>query len=259
MDQLPPYFFYIAAAVIGLELGGLSSIFIQRWIDNVPICRPGRSICPACQSKLEWRDTLPIMSYFLLRGRCRHCQARIGAQYLLVEISCLAWSLALVNLHGFSLAWGIHLVLGTMLIAGSFIDFETFLLPDRITLGGTSLALATAFLLKTPGWQSAMIGCLVGALAFWVIERLYVWRGKFGVGLGDVKLMAMIGAMVGVEGLPVTIVLTGVLSYLALGIMALRMGRDVFAKPIPYGPFLSLGCMLSILYGKQILVWWGRM
>lgn len=256
MELIPSWLYILIAAVIGLEFGGLATIFIQRWIDEKPILTPGRSRCPCCEEKLDWCDTIPVLSYFLLKGRCRHCDASIGGQYLLVELSCLAWSLALLDLHGPSLAWGVHFVLGCMLIAGSFIDFETFLLPDRITLGGTGLALAASLFLETPGWQGALLGAVAGALIFWIIERYYTWRNKFGIGLGDVKLMCMIGAMVGISGLPLTILLTGLASYIALGAMALKSGREVFAKAIPYGPFLSLGCMLYILYGEQIMRWW---
>lgn len=166
MDVVPLWIFYCAAGVIGLELGGLASIFIQRWIDELPICKPGRSRCPSCEQKLSWRDTIPVVSYFLLRGRCRYCGASIGSQYVLVEISCMAWSLAVAYGFGLSAEWATYLILGTMLIAGSFIDFETFLLPDRITLGGTALALAASFFLPKArpfrtrcSVQSSAVGC----------------------------------------------------------------------------------------------------
>ncbi len=86
--------FYLAAGVIGLELGSLTTIFIQRWIDEVPILKPGGSRCPSCEHKLGMLDTIPLVSFIVLRGRCRHCDESIGGQYILVELSCMAWALA---------------------------------------------------------------------------------------------------------------------------------------------------------------------
>ncbi len=259
MDLIPNWIFYLMAAVLGLELGGFATIFIQRWIDEKPILKPGRSRCPSCEEQLDLRDTIPLLSYFLVGGRCRHCDAPIGSQYMLVEISCMAWSLALAYHHGLTPEYGVHLILGVMLIAGSFIDFETFLLPDRITIGGTAIALGSSFFMESPGWQDAFLGAVAGGLSFWLIERYYTLRNRFGVGLGDVKLMCLIGALVGLSGLPLTIVLIAAASYVPLCIMAFRHGWAVFTKKLPYGPFISLGGMLYILYGEQIMQWWKAM
>ncbi len=257
MDIIPLWIFFLIAAALGLELGGLATIFIQRWIDEAPILKPGRSQCPSCQCKLSWHDTIPLLSYFLLKGRCRHCEASIGGQYMLVEISCLAWSLALAYLYGPSLAWGIYLVLGTLLIAGSFIDFETFLLPNRITQGGTVLALCASFFLPHLGWQDAIIGSLFGGIFFWVLQQGYrLWRKEEGLGTGDVKLMYMIGAITGLSGLPFTILAAAITSALASIIYMLRPDGEGFKTRIPFGPFLSLGCMLYVLYGEQAMRWW---
>lgn len=260
MDVIPLWAFYFGAAALGLELGGLATIFIQRWIDEVPILKPGRSRCPSCDEKLDWRDTVPILSYLLLKGKCRHCEAVIGPQYLLVELSCLAWSLALANQYGMSLDWGIYLVLGTMLIAGSFIDFETFLLPDRITLGGSALALAACFVLENPGWQNGVIGAVAGGGFFWVLQQGYrLWRGEEGLGTGDVKLMVMIGAMTGISGLPLTILAAAATSGVGSVVYMLRPGGKGLKTRIPFGPFLSLGCLLYVLYGEQVMRWWMSM
>jgi len=257
MDAIPTWIFYIIAAVAGLELGGLATIFIQRWIDEQPILKPGRSMCPACEHKLSWLDTIPVLSYFLLGGRCRHCDDRIGGQYMLVEISCMAWSLALAFHFGMTLYWPIHLVLGCMLIAGSFIDFETFLLPNRITFGGAVLAVAASFVLENPGWQDAILGAVFGGMFFWILQQAYrLWRKEEGLGTGDVKLMLMVGAMTGLTGLPLTILAAAVTSALASAFYVLRPGGEGLKTRIPFGPFLSLGCMVYVLYGEPIMRWW---
>jgi len=258
MDLIPNWIFYLVAAVAGLELGGLATIFIQRWIDEKPILKPWCSACPACEAKLGWRDTVPVLSYLLLKGRCRHCGEAIGGQHMLVEISCLAWSLALAHTFGLSVDWGVYLILGTMLIAGSFIDFEIFMLPDRITLGGAVLALAACFVLESPGWESGVLGAVAGGLFFWVLQLTYrLLRNEEGVGTGDVKLMLMIGAMVGLRGLPLTILIAALTSAVGSVFFVLRSGGEGVKTRIPFGPFLSLGCLLYLLYGKQISGWLG--
>ena len=258
MDAIPTWAFYLIAAVAGLELGGLATIFIQRWIDEQPILRPGSSKCPRCNARLAWRDTIPVLSFLLLRGRCRHCGAAIGPQYLLVELSCMAWALASAYTYGPSPEWGVYLVLGVMLVAGSFIDFETFLLPDRITLGGAAVALAASFFLdRGPTWQDALLGAAVGAGLFWVVQQLYrLWRKQEGLGTGDVKLMAMIGAMTGLAGLPLTILVGSVTGAVGSIFYMLRPGKGGIRGRVPYGPFLSLGCMVYLLYGPQLMRWW---
>ncbi|QGY40507.1 prepilin peptidase [Pseudodesulfovibrio cashew] len=257
MEYVPLWAFYLGAAVLGLELGGLATIFVQRWMAESPILRPGRSRCPVCGEKLGWRDTIPLLSYFLLRGRCRHCDTAIGLQYPLVEVACLAWSLALAHVDGMTLAWGVHLVLGCMLIAGSIIDFETFLLPNRITLGGAALALAACFVLDKPGWQNGVLGAVAGGGFFWVLQQGYrLWRKDEGLGTGDVKLMLMIGAMTGLTGLPLTVLAAAVTSAVGSVIFMLRPEGRGLKTRIPFGPFLSLGCMLYILYGEPVMRWW---
>ena len=257
MDAIPTWLFYLIAGVAGLELGGLSTIFIQRWIDEKPILRPGKSTCPSCDCKLSLVDTIPLLSYLLLRGQCRHCEASIGPQYMLVEISSLAWSLAIAHHFGPSWAWGVYLILGVMLIAGSFIDFETFLLPNRITLGGAGIAIAASFFLTHPGWEQAILGAAAGGGFFWLIQHAYRFiRGEEGLGSGDVKLMLMLGAMVGLKGLPLTILIASGTSAIGVFFYVFRSEDGDSKTRIPFGPFLSLGGMLYVLYGEWIMQWW---
>lgn len=257
MDTVPTWLFYIIAAVAGLELGGLATIFIHRWIDEKPILRPGSSTCPACDCKLGWLDTIPVISFFLLKGQCRHCEASIGPQYMLVELSCFAWSMAIAHHFGFGWLWAAYLVLGIMLVAGSFIDFETMLLPNRITLLGAAAALGTAFIPGGLGWQQAVLGAAAGGGFFWVVQHGYrLMRGEEGLGSGDVKLMLMVGAMVGLKGLPLTVLIASGTSAVGCAIIVFRAQKDRKHLRIPFGPFLSLGAMLYVLYGEALLLWW---
>ena len=257
--DIPLWFFFLIAGAAGLELGGLATIFIQRWIDEQPILKPGRSQCPGCGCRLAWRDTIPLLGYFLLKGRCRHCGRPIGAQYVLVELSCLAWSLALAHHFGPEQwpSYAVFLVLGCMLVAGSFIDFETMLLPDRITLGGAALALAASFVLPEPGWRDSVAGAVGGGAFFWAVQQGYrLWRKEEGLGTGDIKLVAMIGAMTGLSGLPLAVLAAAVTSGLASLVYMFRPGGKGLRTRIPFGPFLALGCMLTVLYGEPVMRWW---
>jgi len=259
MEAIPRWLFLLIAAVAGLELGGLATVFIRRWIEERPILRPFGSVCPACGHALAWLDTVPVLGYLLLRGRCRHCGARIGGQYLLVELSCLAWGVALAHRFGPDQwpAFVIFLVLGCLLVAGSFIDIEPVLLPNRITLGGAALALAASFVLDEPGWRDAMAGAVVGAAILWLLQQGYrLWRGEEGVGTGDVKLMAMIGAMTGLSGLMPTLLIASGLFWLGTITCMFRPGCKGLKTMIPFGPSLALGCMIYVLYGGPILRWW---
>ncbi|WP_419785044.1 prepilin peptidase [Pseudodesulfovibrio sp.] len=259
MDLIPRWIFYCIAGAAGLELGGLSTVFIRRWIEEKPLFRPFGSQCPVCGSKLQWRDTIPLLSYLLLRGKCRHCGAHIGSQYMLVEISCMAWGVALAQRFGPEQwpAFVVFLVLGCMLVAGSFIDIETLLLPDRITLGGTGLALAASFFLDEPGWRDAMAGAAVGAAFFWIMQQGYrLWRKEEGLGTGDIKLVAMIGAMTGLTGLPPTLLIAAVFYGGGMIACMLRQNPERRGGMIPFGPALALGGMIYILYSAPILYWW---
>ncbi|WP_243544239.1 prepilin peptidase [Pseudodesulfovibrio tunisiensis] len=254
---IPQWIFLVAAAVAGLELGGIATVFIHRWIAEQPIFRPFGSTCPYCENRLEWRDTIPLISYLLLRGRCRHCNMPIGPRYVLTELACCALSVALAHQFGPTLSWLVYLVFGVMLASASFIDFETFLLPDRITLGGTALALGAGFVLPRPGWEQAVLGALVGAGMFWILQQGYkLLRGQDGLGTGDVKLMGFIGAIVGVQGLPFTILAGGIAGLAGSLAYMVRPGAKGVQTRVPFGPFLSLGCLLYLLLGPSITLWW---
>jgi leader peptidase (prepilin peptidase)/N-methyltransferase len=160
--------------------------------------------------------------------------------------------------YGLSIEWLVYLLLGTMLIAASFIDFEIGLLPDRITIGGTVLAFGASFILADgPHWQDAVLGALVGGGFLWVLHYGYqLWRKDIGIGLGDVKLTCMIGALTGINGVVFTFIVGGLAGYIGVGITLLRSKDQGEDKLFPYGPFLSLGCMIYILYGEPLLRWW---
>ena len=254
--DIPMWLFLCGAAVAGLVLGGLSTVFIHRWIVERPILDPIHCFCPTCEHPLSLADSLPLIGFILCRGRCRHCGASIGLRYPLVELVSMVWALALALHYGPTPSFAAYLVLGQMLMTGSFIDFETYLLPNRVTLGGAGLALAASFVLPQPGWVQAVLGALAGGGFFWVLQQGYrLWRKEEGLGTGDVKLMFMIGALTGLQGLPFAVLCGALIGLLGSVVYMIRSGTGL-ATRIPFGPFLALGGLIYLLVGRDAMAWW---
>lgn len=255
--------FATLSTLLGLALGGPATVLVTRWD------KPGMSlsespwpICPDCGRRLSWRETLPLVGYLAQKGRCRGCGKRISPRYPAIEIVTGLWGLGVALAYGPGVEWAVYLGFGWLFVVLSFIDFEHLLLPDVYTLPGAALALACAGLfLNTGGFRErlapALMGGLVGAGGFWVIHFGYRrLRGVEGLGLGDVKLMLVIGFLLGVDALPF-VLLAGTLSALPVSLLYLAGpgGRGARTR-IPFGPFLCLGAMLWILVGEAVRSWY---
>ncbi|HXD50944.1 MAG TPA: A24 family peptidase [Burkholderiales bacterium] len=212
-----------------------------------------RSACPACGHAIGALENVPLISYFALRGKCAGCKARISPRYPLVEALTGVLSGYIAWRYGFTWQTLALLVFVWSMIALAFIDLDTFYLPDDITL-----PLVWAGLLANMGGlfvdlQSAVIGAIAGYLALWIVFWGYkVATGKDGMGYGDFKLLAAIGAWLGWKMLPVVILLSslvGAIVGISLIVFA-RHGRNV---PIPFGPYLVLGGLIALFWGDQLL------
>lgn len=255
--QFSPYFAVPVAAVIGLVLGSFYNVCIYRYVAEVPMNKPRRSFCPACSHTLSWFENIPLISYWVLGGRCRHCGARISPRYALVEFVSMAWAAALAFKMGLSLPWLVFMVFGGLFIVGSFIDFAIYILPDRVTIGGTVLALVIKGLFGWAALKTALLGALLGGGIFWLLQQVYrIVRKEEGLGTGDVKLLFCIGALVGPLGLPFTVLSASITALVASVVyMRLPESRGMRTR-IPFGPFLCLGAMLQILVGREVLAWY---
>lgn len=244
---LSPIILVAAAPFIGSFLGVL--------IKRLPAGRPvaiARSECPHCHRPLGARDLIPVVSWATTGGRCRHCDARLGWFYPAIEIAALLvalWSLAV--LPGW-LAWA-GAVLGWTLLALAWIDAEHYLLPDALTLPLIVAGLAVAWLNDPGSFVHHLIGAVVGFAAFAGLGwAYYSLRRRRGIGGGDVKLMAALGAWVAWPGLP-TIVIYAALSGLALVLWQAARGRRIeLGHRLPFGPHLCLGGWLVWLYGPLL-------
>ena len=262
-----------AAAVIGLCVGSFLNVVIHRlprmmergWADQCaelagrePIPGPRydlvvpRSACPACGQAIGALDNVPVLSWLALRGRCRACRAPISPRYPIVELAAGALALAAVWQFGPGAKGLAACALLWALLALAFIDADTQLLPDDITLpllwGGLA---ANLFGLFVP-LESAVIGAMAGYLALWAVYWLFkLIRGKEGMGYGDFKLLAALGAWLGWPMLPQIVLVSSVLGAVGGILMIVLKGRDK-AVPLPYGPWLAGAGAVALFFGPAI-------
>lgn len=237
---------FILAALVGLAVGSFLNVVITRLPRGEPVWA-GRSQCLHCRTPLPWHDNLPLFSYFWLKGQCRFCQGPIPWRYPAVELAAGALALALWAVFPKSPMLLAYVPFTSALVALTAIDLEHHLLPDAITLPGIVLGLALALVLRQPPFLEALLGAGVGAALFqglaWAYHR---WARRPGMGGGDVKLMALIGAFLGIKALPLVILVSAALGSLVGLVWALRSSQGRHT-PIPYGPFLAVGALLYLL------------
>jgi leader peptidase (prepilin peptidase)/N-methyltransferase len=285
---LPPAFQYVFAALFGLAIGSFLTVVIHRlpimmeraWhremaeechIDEVPSsataddAQPARydlsyprSACPGCGHVLTIRENIPLFSYLWSRGRCRACGIAIGTLYPAVEALTMATALAILWHFGASWLSVAAFGLCATLIALAFIDARTHLLPDSITLpllwAGLLLNVGDAFTSLT----NAVIGAAAGYLFLWAVYWCFrLLRGKEGMGYGDFKLLAALGAWFGWQALPQIITLSAVAGSL-LGLTALASGRLKRDQQLPFGPYLAVAGVVSLFCGDLLQRWFGQ-
>lgn len=247
----------MVAAVIGGVMGSFYGCCVFRYINGQTLTDPRRSTCPECGHTVRWYENIPIFSYLILRGRCSSCKEKISPLYPVIELVSVMWAVLLVVTYGLSIDWIMHMFFGGMLIVASFIDLKTFILPDIITIPGSVAAIPCAALLTPLGWEGALLGAGIGGGLFWSLRLLYRGlKGIEGLGLGDVKIMFMIGALAGPQNLPLVITV-GAFSGLAAGLIMMAVDPEQkYGSMIPFGPFLAFGSMLTTLYADTFWKWY---
>jgi len=241
-------------AVLGLAVGSFLNVCVHRLPRGQSLNSPP-SRCPQCDYRLRWFDNIPVVSYAMLVGRCRQCGARISIRYPIVELV----TMVLFVLHGAVFGWTAllipRLVFACAMVVLFAIDLEHQLLPNSITLPGIIVGLIASTVLP-PGIIDALIGVIIGGGVLWLIGEAYFrYSGHEGMGGGDVKMLAMIGAFLGWKLVLVTLVLSSVLgSIIGLIVIAARKGGMKYA--LPYGTFLALGALVASLAGEAIVNWY---
>jgi leader peptidase (prepilin peptidase)/N-methyltransferase len=210
------------------------------------------SRCPHCGHEIRAWENIPLISYLFLRGKCSSCKAPIGLRYPLVELACGLLSAFVAWRFGFSWQTGGMLLLTWGLLAMSLIDADHQLLPDALVLPLLWLGLIANYFGLFTSLEAALWGAIGGYLSLWSVYWLFkLVTGKEGMGYGDFKLLAMLGAWGGWQVLPLTILLSSLVGAI-LGVIMLRLRNAQTSTPIPFGPYLALAGWIALLWGEQI-------
>lgn len=246
--------------LFGLLVGSFLNVCIYRLPRGQSVIVP-RSYCPACGRFIRWYDNVPIVSFLWLKGRCRACKKKISVRYPLVELLSGIFSYLVYLKFGAGLAYLFYFpLLAAPLIAITFIDLEHRIIPDVLSIPGlVTGTLATLFLSGLPWTESllrSLTGILVGGGALFLISWLYEkLRHQEGIGGGDVKLAAMLGAFFGWKGV-FAVLLFGSLFGSLIGLFLMILYRKGARFAIPFGPFLAAGALLHLFYGSEIIRWY---
>lgn len=244
--------FDLYVLVAGLIVGSYLNVVIHRLPRRRSTVLPP-SRCPSCGSRIRARDNIPVLSFLLLRGRCRSCGRRISLRYPLVEGSTAALFVGALERFGPEPDMVIAVGFGSLLIALAGIDYEHYLLPDLLTLPGLGAGLLLAFTTDWLGWRQALLGAALGAGISWIFaEGWFRLRGEEGLGLGDVKMLGMIGAFLGWPGLLVTL-FTASLTGTLVGLAFMVRDRMTLKSRLPFGVFLALGGLVALFFGPSVV------
>jgi leader peptidase (prepilin peptidase)/N-methyltransferase len=213
------------------------------------------SACGSCQRPLRWFENIPVVSWLVLGGRCARCKARISAQYPIVELVTGVLFAATVALTPVGPLLAARLLFGAALIVLFAIDLEHQILPNVITLPGVVVGLAFA-LVAPPGWRASLIGAAAGGGVLYAIAAGYYYlRHEDGLGMGDVKMLAMIGAFLGWQLMLLTLVLAS-LSGALVGVALIVSQRGSMKYALPFGTFLAVGAVVAMLAGQPMVDWY---
>ena len=248
------FIIWLTIGALGLAVGSFLNVCIHRLPRQQSLAMPA-SRCPQCAAPLRWYDNIPLLSYVVLGGRCRSCRARISVMYPLVELATALVCLAAYFLFGPSPLLVARLVFACAMIVLFVIDLQHRILPNVITLPGIVVGFVFSLFLP-PGWFESLLGIVAGGgVLLLMAEMYYRLRREEGLGMGDVKMLAMIGAFLGWKLMLVTLVLSSFLgSLIGIGMIVLKKGDMKYA--LPFGTFLAIGAIVASVSGDAILRWY---
>jgi len=245
----------IVSIIFGALIGSFLNVCIIRLPKEESIITPG-SHCPHCKKAIKFYDNVPLISYLLLGGKCRYCKNTISFQYPLVEGITALSSLFLFMRFGPSLSYLVYFAFVTALIVITVIDLYHQIIPDVISIPGVGVGLLASLIFPHIAFLDSLIGVLLGGGSLFLVATLYQWFFKReGMGGGDVKLLAMIGAFLGWKAVILTILLSSLIGSITGIIIMVLKGKD-FKYAIPFGPFLSLGAVITLFFGENIIRWY---
>ncbi|MEE3185796.1 MAG: prepilin peptidase, partial [Gemmatimonadota bacterium] len=239
------------AGLVGLMIGSFLNVCTLRWPEDESVAFPG-SHCPKCGEPIRWYDNVPVLGYVLLRGRCRACREPISLQYPLVELATgLVWA-GMFSYAGLSFEALRGTLLLTILFGIALTDARFYIIPDQFSLGGLVLGLGLAFLPGGIDALDALIGAIVGFGLLGSVAVVGKWMlKKDAMGLGDIKMMAMVGAFLGWAGVLLTVFLGALLGAVIFGPISYKT-----KKLVPFGIFLAAAAAITYGFGSEIIDWY---
>jgi leader peptidase (prepilin peptidase)/N-methyltransferase len=244
----------IFVLILGLIIGSFSNVCIYRIPRNESLIRPG-SHCPRCNQPVKFYDNIPLVSFIILKGKCRYCKEKISWQYPLVEFLTAILYLLLFLRYGLQLVTFVYMLFCSALIIITFIDLKENIIPDVLSLPFLLLGFLMSFFLKNLSPLNSMLGILVGGGILLLVAILggFLFK-KEAMGGGDIKLAAMVGAFLGWQLTFLSLFLSFLLGAI-IGIIILIKNKGQ-SDPIPFGPFIALGTIIALFFGHSIINWY---
>lgn len=240
---------------IGAIVGSFLNVCIYRLPRHESILFPA-SHCPNCGKSIRFYDNIPLLSYIILRGKCRNCKRGISPRYPFIEGISGLLAVAIVIKYGLTLHSLLLLLFIFCLIIITFIDLDYQIIPDILSIPGIIAGIGASFLLPTISWTDSMLGILAGGGFLFIIAITYKWlTNRDGMGGGDIKLLAMAGAWLGFKAIPFILLISSFIGAL-IGSISLLLAKKSFRYRIPFGPFISIAAIIYILFGREIVNWY---
>lgn len=268
----------LLAFLFGLLIGSFLNVCVYRLPRDLSVIRPARSFCPQCEKQIAWYDNIPLLSFLILGGRCRNCRGRIPWRYPIVELAtAIAFAVSFSTFDTNWLPAFKYAVFSAIIIALVASDLEERILPDEFTLGGALLGLVFAALVPAgmglmylflptrmnPRLVSvieAMFSAAISGGAIWLVGELYYRvRRREGLGLGDVKMVAMVATFLGLQGALLTLIVGSLLGGIVGLIYILLTGKNASTYELPFGSFLGLAALIVAVAGGPVITWYARM
>jgi len=247
--------FPACAFIFGMVVGSFLNVCICRMPKDESIVSPP-SHCPVCSYQIRWYDNIPVVSYIFLQGKCRGCGEHISLQYPLVELFNGVLTLFLFLRFGPTLAFAALFLFCSALVVITVIDIEHQIIPDEISLSGIVVGFILSFFLKGHSWLNSLLGILLGGGSLLLVAYAYQRvTGKDGMGGGDIKLLAMMGAFLGWKAVPFIIFASSLAGSL-IGISMMLFQKKDSKLAIPFGPYLAFAALLYIFYGRPLIQWY---
>lgn len=248
---------YAIVFVFGSIIGSFLNVCIARLPKGLSIAWPG-SHCFNCKKPIKFYDNIPLVSYIILRAKCRNCKAKISGRYFIVELLTALMAVYLFKIYGFSIDFVGYSIFALLLMIAAFIDIEHMIIPDSISLPGIVLGLVfmtfahptSGSFFSLPGLKDSVLGILCGAISLLILDAIgnFIFK-KEAVGGGDVKLLAMIGAFLGWQFALLTFFIAPIFGSI-IGLYKLQVKKE---KIIAYGPFLVISALVNLFFGNHIL------